>query len=508
MRRRRLSTWLLVVSLAVPALLLPDALLGDRSVHAQDEDTQNERDRLVAAAQNAPEAEKVDRWRELAVYLDRAGAWLDGAYAWHQAWLRTQDGTDALREAQHLMFFAEQVLAAAESGAATKASFADAEIALTRARDAGQSPDWVGIGLARCAAALGRTDDQVTLLQTTIREHPRSEAARRALAFALYHAGRDKEAMAAFDGLSASGVARLLPLVLTRADAARRSGDDAEARRSAERAIHLAPNDSRGWRALWKIFAADKRFGELAKRMDVLAQAHPDSGSGAHYAGFACASAADYDGALRWLQRAVELNENNVTPRLEIARILRDVKRDAAGAIAQYSLVLATVPSNAMAVSALNYMAGQISDREGRPADAVPLFETIVKARPEDGTAWANLALALRWSGQNEPARAAYTRAEGFSPYDPQIRNDHGLLLLVMGLDAEARSRFEDAHSVDERHNDGLENLGFMDRELNDLAGAERWFHVAWGAARARGEDGGRHRRNLDDTRFPLPPLR
>lgn len=488
-------------------VVLSSAALGVWSGPAHAQDAVSRRDELTEAAKTAPPSEQAARWRELAQFLERDGQWLDANYAWKQAFAHSEAQGDAEGEARTALAFAEQVLSDGESGAATKASFADAEIALTKARDAGATADWVGIGLARCAAALGRVDDQIAILDATIAAQPGSTAARRARAFALYDAGRDAEAVAAFEDVTQRTLGDVLPLALTQSSAARRSGDEATALAAGQRAVSLAPQDPRGWLAVWQIYAADKRFTELADRLVALAAIYDTSAPGAHYTGFACSAAERWDDAQRWLAKAVEVSPRNVTPRLESARILRDVRHDRAAAIAEYQRVLEIAPDNDMAVAALQYIAQRISDGEGNPAGAVPLFETIAQARPDDATHQANYALALRWSGRYEDSRKAYEKAEKLAPYDAQIRNDHGLLLLVMGLDDLARARFEEAHEVDDRHNDGVENLAFMEREKGDLEAAERWFHIGWKAAMRRGEDGARHRRNLDDVRFPLPPL-
>jgi hypothetical protein len=52
-----------------------------------------------------------------------------------------------------------------------------------------------------------------------------------------------------------------------------------------------------------------------------------------------------------------------------------------------------------------------------------------------------------------------------------------------------------------------MENLGFLARARGDTADALKWFRMAHANLVAKGENDHKHRINVDDQRWPLPPL-
>lgn len=471
-------------------------------VLAQDDSAESALRAEIAALEGEPRAARL---ADLALLLEKQGRPFDAAHAWRQA--REIAPTPAVLEgeARSLLAFADWLLQTDEHGASKKAAFEDARIALERARDGGVDTSFVGVGLARCAEAGGSADDQIRILRETLVAHPADPAATRALGFALLVAGQHAEGAKILAALSDASPSDW-KLALGGSAAAREAGDEDTALRLAARAVEMDPAAAEGWMAVWRIYAPGKRYGELADQVVALAEAHPESAVGAHYAGFAAASASRVEPALTWLARAAERDPHNVEALLEAARIQQTKKSDTAAATALYEKVLAVRPGEPSAVRGLQYLAAKVH-WSGRPQDAVPLFETIAKTAPDMGIHWADLGLALRWSGRYEESEDAYRRAVEVSDGDPQILNDYGLLLLVMGRDEDADEVFRAAHESDALANDGPENLGFVARERGDLAAAARWFRTAWEAAIRRGEDGARHRRNLDDVTRPLPPL-
>ncbi len=442
---------------------------------------------------------------DVARTAEEEARWLDAAQAWRVA--AEEGGGAAAREgeARALLRFAEEVFASGEIGGAVKAAYEDARAAYRKAAAEGGTSLGVLLGLAQCADALEERDEQVRVLREAVAAFPTEKAPRRALAFALYHAQQSEEAFALFRSLSDADPGDL-NLALTLAEAARTAGDEPLAVAAANRAIESATEDARGWRALWAVYAPKQRWGELADALVALAKRHETSAYAAHYAGMAAGSARRWDDALSWLQRAWELQPLDHPARLEAARILYTHKKDKAGAAAHYAAVLEADPQQRAAADGLFFLAQRTSE-EGDPAGAVPLFAAVARAREGDGAAQANLALALRWAGRYEESETAYRRAIQLEPADPQIRNDFGLLLLVLGRGEDARAEFLAGHDADPLHNDCPENLGFVARAAGRRDEALQWFQVAWRASVRRGEDGARHRVTVDDQRWPLPPV-
>jgi tetratricopeptide (TPR) repeat protein len=424
--------------------------------------------------------------------------------------VRESDPTpeNAAAEARAVLGFAEQVLSGGGPGAGIRAAFEDARIALSRARELGADDVETALGLARCAAAQGDPDTEIRELQGAAERWPDDGRARRALGFAFLNAGRNEEAVPILRDLSEATPDDLL-LARALSFTARGAGMEELAVEAAVRAIDAAPTLPDAWQSLWAVYAPAKRHGELANAVMDRANVYPESAAGAHYAGFALASARRYDDALTWLEKAWTLQPENHEARLEAARVRITAKGDEAGAAELCRDVIAASPGNAGALDLLSFLAVKLGN-EQRYEEAIPYFRAVAEARPEGGQVWANLALTLRWAGHFDDADAAYRKAEENAPGDAQIRNDHGLLLLVMRRDEDATRVYLEAHDVDPLANDCVENLGFMARERGDLAAALQWFQTAWKAARRRGDAtvATRQRRNADDVRFPLPPLR
>ncbi len=452
--------------------------------------------------------ERRDLVRRLAQHLETQWQWLPAASLWRE--LRRADGhaDDAMGEGRALLGFAEDVLRSGGMGGGIRAAFEDARLALGRAKEMGAASVDVEIGLARCAAAQGDPDRQIAVLDAAAERWPKEAQISRQRAFAYQNAGQFERAVELFQGLVEATPDEVL-LHRALSYSARMAGDEETAVSAAGQAIALAPKTGAPWKSLWDVFAGGRRFGELTDAMTPLAERFPASAPGAYYTGYAAQYARRFDLSLTWLRRAWENDGTYHAARIAAASILRFEKRDREGAAALYRDVLAAQPDDMQAISGLADIAVRLGD-ERKHAEAIPYFAEVANALPDDGRVHANLALALRWTGSYDKAVAAYEQAVEASPDDAQIRNDFGLLLLVMKNDERATEVFKAANEVDPLHNDGLENLGFMARERGDMSAAREWFEMAWKAAIDRDHEGqiARHRRNADDVRWPLPPLR
>jgi tetratricopeptide (TPR) repeat protein len=502
---------------AVAALVLVGALAGvPYDARAQEPTTEEalaaeaaEEQALREAYKNAADdATRVTAAKALATWLEERARFLDASGLRKIVRQAEPTAENAAAEARAVLGFAEQVLAGGGGGAGIRAAFEDARIALTRAREMGADDVETALGLARCAAAQENPEGEIRELTRAVERWPDDVRARRGLAFALLNGQRFEEAIPLFERLSADAPEESL-LVRALAYCARGAGNEELAVSAAERAIALEPDRAESWQALWSVYAPQKRHGELAVAILAHAEKHPESAAATHYAGFALSSARRHDEALAWLEKAWTLEAGNHAARMEAARIRITAQNDEPGAAALCNDVLTAVPGHPEALDLLSFLAVKLGN-EQRFEEAVPYFRAVAEARPDDGQAWANLGLTLRWAGHFEEADAAYLKAEENAPADAQIRNDHGLLLLVMRRDDDATRVFLAAHEVDALANDGLENLGFMARERGDLAEARKWFETAWKAAVRRGDQKviTRQRRNADDVRFPLPPVR
>lgn len=486
----------LIAALACVGLVAPAA--------AQDvKDEKSLRARVAATEGKERGAAEAD----LARFFETEGRWSEAASAWRQARKLRGDLADLEGEARALLGFAEEVAASGESGGAVSACFEDAKTALRRAREAGAKSVDVALGLARCAEMEGDVETRIAELTTASAAAPAGDVrASSALAGALLAVGRKDEAMTLHQKISDADP-KNADLALALFAAARSAGDEARMAAAASRAVAAAPESVAAWSALWYVYSPKQRWGELAAATVEIAKANPEAMWAAHYAGVACARARRFDDALEWLEKAWTRKANsNPDARCEAARILMTEKNDRARAEKLLAEALAIDPLNEQANSLTFFLAKRVAD-EGDVKKAAQLFELLAKSRPKDQIAQNNYANSLRFAGRVDESERTYLAMIGEFPNDAQIRNDYALLLDSQGRGEDARKVLLAAHEVDPMNNDSMENLGFLARAKGDREEALKWFRAAYAVALTKDELVPRHRINLDDQRWPLPPL-
>jgi Flp pilus assembly protein TadD len=132
----------------------------------------------------------------------------------------------------------------------------------------------------------------------------------------------------------------------------------------------------------------------------------------------------DLDGAQALYQKAIELGCEEPEPYAELASIY-DISKDYPKAIATYQAWLAKVPNDhemrhQMALSLLI---------QGKTADGILEFETLLKAQPTNKTVLMDLGYAHLRNGQLAKAIKQFERAqpEGLAP-----SLDYGLVVAVV----------------------------------------------------------------------------
>lgn len=84
-------------------------------------------------------------------------------------------------------------------------------------------------------------------------------------------------------------------------------------------------------------------------------------------------------------------------------------------------------------------------DREGRLEAAIPLFEALAQALPEEAWAPLSLAIALRRAGRYDASDRVLSGAAGSASGDPEWLNERGLLEKARGRPAAAEALFRAA---------------------------------------------------------------
>jgi Flp pilus assembly protein TadD len=157
-------------------------------------------------------------------------------------------------------------------------------------------------------------------------------------------------------------------------------------------------------------------------------------------------------------------------------------------------LLLAAVaadPEDAPAKEALAWLAAK--DWEAAPkawpdrtrlARCVEAFAALAKAMPEDATARAEHANALRVSGDPKSAIATYDVAVALNPFDSSIANDRGLAVLATGDVPAAIAAFEAATKADPRDTSPRQNLGRLHWLRGEDDASEAHLSAALAASR------------------------
>jgi Flp pilus assembly protein TadD len=111
-------------------------------------------------------------------------------------------------------------------------------------------------------------------------------------------------------------------------------------------------------------------------------------------------------------------------------------------------------------------------DREGRPADAIPLLHQSVLVSPDDPKQDELLGRVLRETGDTGGAVAALADAVRLAPRDVEARNDYGKLLLDSGRPADAATELRVAEAIEPGNAAVHANLGLALSRTDDWSDA------------------------------------
>jgi tetratricopeptide (TPR) repeat protein len=116
---------------------------------------------------------------------------------------------------------------------------------------------------------------------------------------------------------------------------------------------------------------------------------------------------------------------------------------------------------------------------QGAYADAIALYEDIIKLSPRQSTAFNNLGAALSHMGRYEEARGYFHQAIKIKPDFADPHSNIGTVLLLKGQYAEAESFLRHALKLNPRFVDARINLGLALAFLNRLREAKSHFEKA-----------------------------
>lgn len=121
----------------------------------------------------------------------------------------------------------------------------------------------------------------------------------------------------------------------------------------------------------------------------------------------------------------------------------------------------------------------EMHDR-GQYAEAIALYENILRQDPENVRAVMQMAHTYRYWGRFEESEQTYLKAARLSPTDAWVWVDLGKLYRNMGRYDDAESAFEKAQSLDPENADVYGyGLGYLYLEMKRYAQAEEMFEKA-----------------------------
>jgi tetratricopeptide (TPR) repeat protein len=146
---------------------------------------------------------------------------------------------------------------------------------------------------------------------------------------------------------------------------------------------------------------------EAGKQYEQLSRQSTDSAEAATGLGLLALQRGDIDAAERLLRRAVTLGSREATTYFELALLLRDYRKDTAGALANLLKAVEMNPGHAEA----QYLLGRTLAEAGRADQAVSPLEQATMLLPRQSGFWVELAEVREVLGEREAARQAALRA-------------------------------------------------------------------------------------------------
>lgn len=198
-----------------------------------------------------------------------------------------------------------------------------------------------------------------------------------------------------------------------------------------------------------------------ARRTGEDALAHdPNNAALLRFLGILCFRHADLPAAVDYLTRAVALDDQDVGARLALTKAL--IGR---GRLAD-ALAACPVKPPAAAEAETWSLSGYLLQTLGRPAEAIPFFEKVIRASPEDWESWINLSAARRAFGDLLGAVSASEEAARLQPNLSLVHLNKGLALAHISRAEDSVAAFEEAVRLEPDNVTALLELG---RALNRI---------------------------------------
>ena len=183
----------------------------------------------------------------------------------------------------------------------------------------------------------------------------------------------------------------------------------------------------------------------------------------------------DYAGAIKWLEKAVELDNRNKDAWYYLGRAYY-TKARLGEARKAFEAILGLDPSNARAENNL----GLILETEGKPEEAIASYRKAIAwqehAPPITEQPYVNLGNILVEQGRPKEAVAPLEKAVALAPNNAYCRMILGVLYRKIGEMEKARRELERATELDPGNAKAHYQLGRLYKDMNDLSRAKAEF--------------------------------
>ena len=228
------------------------------------------------------------------------------------------------------------------------------------------------------------------------------------------------------------------------------AGLGALARQSFERAIRERPEDAE---ALFNLGAIRADLGGLAPTAP---------------------TAEDIEAARALFERAARVDPQFVDAHSNLGVLLAR-GGDFAGAEAAFLRALALRPGHVEALLNL----GSVREEAGRPEEALRAFEDAARAESGFSAPWRKIGELHRRNGRLDAAIRSFRKAVELDDTDPELRSNLAVTLAEAGLLTEAAAELREAVRTRPGHAPALNNLGLVERRLNQEEKARESFRAA-----------------------------
>jgi predicted Zn finger-like uncharacterized protein len=338
-----------------------------------------------------------------------------------------------------------QAYAAIASFLAAEGKTVEAQAKLDQARS--KLPDTAALQRAfgEVAAAQGHFDEALGHFQSALQKNPNDIGTRFRLGVTYRHMGKLDLAAQELDKVAA--IDREYPgIALERGVIFEKSGDVQKALEQFESAHQKAPNDLD---LALRVGAAYVAIGKVDEGLKLLLKVHqqrPNSAEANHFIGRAYLAQGGLESAaaMRYLQRAVELDPNHAEYHLYVAWAANEANPAQLG-LARSAIDKALQLDKLLADA--YWQRGVVERREGAVNDAIKDLRRALELKPGRTEAHASLAEAYQDRNETANALAEWAKAIAGDEKQPMWRYRYGKLLLEKGSAAEAAKHL--AYAVD-----------------------------------------------------------